>query len=84
MSDPVHCSTEFSHRVTLFLEGGASVSTDTNSPEVCRQQIQEGLNGYYRRWWQRRTETTMVIDGESQCVIPIAKILCFKIEPIRR
>ena len=78
------CSTAFSHRITFFLEGGDSVSTDTNAPDVCRQEIQQGLDGYYRRWWQRRDKTSFSLEGESQVVIPIAKVQCFKVEPIRR
>ncbi len=80
----IACSAACTHRMTIYLEGGANATTDTNEPEVVRQQIVDFIDSYYGFRWLKRRKATLTIGGKPQVVLPIEKIQCFKIEEIGR
>jgi len=70
------------HRVTFLLDHpgtNTSVTTDTNAPDVFERAICEAIDAYHRSWWRRPTYIRLA--GNPTIVIPIHKILLFKIEP---
>lgn len=81
-----HCSTACTHRLTIYLDHAginSNITTDTNTPDIVQRQITDAMDEYYRfRWWMRR-KTFLLMGGTPVIAIPIEKVLCFKIEPIR-
>lgn len=76
-----------SHKVTIFLEhpgSSTTVTTETSEPDIVTRQIIDSLDRYYRYRWLRRSKTCLVITGKPTMVIPLEKLLFFKIEPISR
>ena len=80
------CSTAYTHRLTIYLDhtgNNSNITTDTNTPDIVQRQITEAMDAYYRyRWWMR-PRTFLLMGGTPVIAIPIEKVLCCMIEPIR-
>lgn len=80
MSEPQN-----THRMTIYLDHSIStIATDTSDPETLQAQMTQALDSYHRYWpfpWFR-AKTLITIEGKPRIVIPIARVLCFKMDDL--
>ena len=72
---------EDTHKLTVYMTGNTTLTTSINQPDIVRKQLIGAIHEYYSyRWPKKRRKTSLEIGTMPVTVVPIDKLICFKIE----